>query len=135
MNNDRGFQPIKRPARDEDSLLEELAAKKGVARLQNPNEQPPPALPQAPDISQQRGGGQGRGDIEPAPDAPTPRTRMKAMNLELPDYVMQQLKERAIREDCSVRHIIMKGLAGEGIAIRAHDMITDGRRNRGKGSL
>jgi hypothetical protein len=56
---------------------------------------------------------------------------MKTMNLELPDYVMQQLKERAIREDCSVRHLIMKGLAGEGIAIRAPDMIADGRRNRG----
>jgi hypothetical protein len=109
MSNDRGFQSILRPDRaGEDHLLEELAAKKGISRLQSP---PGP---------------------EPTPPQPTPRPRIKSMNLELPDYVMRALKEMALRDDCSVRHIIMRSLAREGIPVQPADMIADGRRLRGK---
>lgn len=131
MANERGFQPILRPARgDEDHLLEELAAKKGIGRLQGPAEPlkigapapapadttPEPATTPAAPLAPQ----------------PTPRSRIRSMNLELPDYVMRSLKEMALRDDCSVRHIIMRALAKEGIRVEPADMIADGRRLRGK---
>lgn len=136
MSDDRGFQPIRRPERDEESLLEELAARKGVGRLQ----QDAARSPEKPSEAPQSAAGQEDALRKPrrakaGPEAPTPRSSMKAMNLELPDYVMQQLKERALRQDCSVRHLIMKSLAAQGIEIRKADMIADGRRLRGKLAL
>ena len=66
-----------------------------------------------------------------APDAgPTPRARMKPLNVELPDYVWIELKHRAAREMVSVRHVIMTLLNDAGIAIAEPDMIEDGRRLR-----
>ena len=155
MANDRGFQPILRPARaaEEDDLLEALAARKGIARLQNPEEggapraaatppaveamaaeamaatpaQAPVAAPAAAPRPEPR-----RAPAAAERQKPTPRERMKSMNLELPDYAMRALKELALRESCSVRHIIMRALAKEGIAIRPADLIADGRRLRGK---
>lgn len=132
MANDRGFQSIRRPERDEDSLLEALAARKGVGRLQSPAE--------AQAVLQPLGEPTADAPLPPkrAPrvrkeDLPTPRSRMKAMNLELPDYVMRQLKEQALREDCSVRHLIMRSLAAQGVTIRPPDLVTDGRRSRARG--
>lgn len=153
MANDRGFQPILRPARavEEDDLLEALAARKGIARLQNPEEggaaRVPAAAPAADAVAAEAmaaapapvsaPAAAPRAEPRRAPAAaerqkPTPRERMKSMNLELPDYAMRALKELALRESCSVRHVIMRALAKEGIAIRPADLIADGRRLRGK---
>lgn len=60
----------------------------------------------------------------------TPRSRMKAVNIELPDYAWTELKIRAAKEQVSVRHIIMSALREQGIAITDIDMIEDGRRLR-----
>lgn len=70
-----------------------------------------------------------------APKAPqdnqaTPRSRMKSLNVELPDYVWVEVKSRAAREMVSVRHIIMRLLNDAGIDIVAADLIEDGRRLR-----
>lgn len=148
MANDRGFQPILRPARaaEEDDLLEALAARKGIARLQNPEEggaaRVPAAAPAADAVAAAPApvsapAAAPRAEPRRVPTAaerqkPTPRERMKSMNLELPDYAMRALKELALRESCSVRHVIMRALAKEGIAIRPADLIADGRRLRGK---
>ena len=72
---------------------------------------------------------------KPAPKAPqdnqaTPRSRMKSLNVELPDYVWVELKSRAAREMVSVRHVIMRLLTEAGIDIAAADLIEDGRRLR-----
>ncbi|MEZ5817402.1 MAG: hypothetical protein R3D44_10000 [Hyphomicrobiaceae bacterium] len=64
-----------------------------------------------------------------APGA-TPRSRMKTVNLELPDYVWTDLKIRAAHAQSSVRHIVMAALKGHGVDIREVDMIEDGRRLR-----
>ena len=41
---------------------------------------------------------------------PTPRSPMKAVNLELPDYVWTELKIRAAHRQTSVRHVVMTAL-------------------------
>ena len=60
----------------------------------------------------------------------TPRSRMKALNIELPDYAWTELKIRAAKEQVSVRHIIMAALTQYGVAIAKIDLIEDGRRLR-----
>lgn len=61
----------------------------------------------------------------------TPRSRMKTVNLELPDYVWTDLKIRAAHKQTSVRHIVMTALKSEGFTIADVDMVEDGRRVRG----
>jgi hypothetical protein len=56
---------------------------------------------------------------------------MRAVNVELPDYVWIELKMRAAREMVSVQHVMMTALKGHGIVINEADMVEDGRRLRG----
>jgi len=117
----------------DDTELERLAAGKGVGALVKPTDAPPPraaevaAIPQpvAPSpVVEPR--------TRPAAAGPvaTPRSRMKSINLELPDYVWTDLKIRAAHAQTSVRHIVMAALRANGIVISDADMIEDGRRLR-----
>lgn len=116
------FMPV---TPDLDDELERLAANKGVATMVKPDLPEPPAIKR-----------QGEGAVVPAKAEPatkpgaTPRERMKAVNLELPDYVWTDLKIRAAHAQTSVRHIIMKALKANGIMIAEADMVEDGRRLR-----
>lgn len=117
------FMPVTRDV--DDDRLERLATSKGVGALVRPE---PAAL----------NAGQGAPasstatpDAIASSDGATPRTRMKTINLELPDYVWTDLKIRSAKEQVSVRHLIMGALKGQGVEIREADMIEDGRRLRG----
>lgn len=79
--------------------------------------------------SRSRASEQGRA-VASTEAGPTPRARMKPLNVELPDYVWIELKSRAAREMVCVRHVIMTLLQDAGIAIAEADMIEDGRRLR-----
>lgn len=65
-----------------------------------------------------------------APKQATPRSRMKGLKIELPDYVWVALKKRAAEDMVSLRHIIMTALRDKGIPIHDADMFEDGRRFR-----
>lgn len=71
-----------------------------------------------------------RAPAAPTPEVATPRSRMKSLNVELPDYVWVDLKSRAAREMVSVRHVIVTLLYEAGIEIASVDLIEDGRRLR-----
>lgn len=64
----------------------------------------------------------------------TPRSEMKTVNLELPDYAWTELKIRAVHRQTSLRHVIMTALRADGITIADIDMVEDGRRLRGNSS-
>jgi hypothetical protein len=110
----------------DDAALESLAREKGVGALVKP--------------VANRAGEAPRVDAKAAPQTdtaqvsgepqPTPRSRMKAVNIELPDYAWTDLKIRAAKEQVSVRHIIMTALKAQGIEISDVDMVEDGRRLR-----
>lgn len=114
----------------DDDKLERLARDKGVGAFVKPTSNAnragegaqEPAAPVAP-----------KQKVEtPAADTgATPRSRMKTVNLELPDYVWTELKIRSAHRQTSVRHIIMTALKGDGISIADVDMVEDGRRLRG----
>lgn len=124
------FMPVT-PDIDDDAI-ESLARGKGVGSLVKPvanraGEGTPPVEASTPaPLTQQAPHANETG----AASVPTPRSRMKAVNLELPDYAWTELKIRAAKEQVSVRHIIMSALKQHGIVIAESDMIEDGRRLR-----
>ncbi len=69
---------------------------------------------------------------ELAEDKPTPREKWGRVTVELPQDVIDQLKERALRNRCSVRHLVMKALRTANIRIREADMIEDARKTNGR---
>ena len=60
----------------------------------------------------------------------TPRSRMKSLKIELPDYAWIELKKRTAEDMVSLRFFIMDALRAKGISINPADMIEDGRRFR-----
>lgn len=107
----------------DDGRLEQLARDKGVGVLERPAkvEQGAPALP-SPSPAKTVAVTNDRGA--------TPRSRMKTVNLELPDYVWTELKIRAVQRQTSLRHVVMAALLTDGVTIAEADMIEDGRRFR-----
>ena len=111
-----------------DARLEAKAAEKGIPTLVNPKaeepppEEPGPAVEAIPEVS--------RKTTPSAPKQATPRSRMKGLKIELPDYVWVALKKRAAEDMVSLKHIIMTALRDKGIPINDADMFEDGRRFR-----
>ena len=111
-----------------DARLEAKAAEKGIPTLVNPKaeepppEEPAPAVEAIPVVS--------RKTTPSAPKQATPRSRMKGLKIELPDYVWVALKKRAAEDMVSLKHIIMTALRDKGIPINDADMFEDGRRFR-----
>ena len=113
-----------------DARLDARAAEMGIPTLvtpkieESPADDPPaPAAPAAPVPRKMSRGA-------PSTQA-TPRSRMKGLKIELPDYVWIALKKRAAEEMVSLRHVIMMSLRAKGIPINDVDMVEDGRRIRG----
>lgn len=75
--------------------------------------------------------GQARGsDLLPNAEVPISPHRIHRLPVELPDYVVADIKRRAIDGRCSARHVIMNALRGAGIHIADEDMPKDARRAR-----
>jgi hypothetical protein len=114
----------------DDDKLERLARDKGVGAFVKPTSNAnragegaqEPAVAATP---------KQKAETPAADTGATPRSRMKTVNLELPDYVWTELKIRSAHRQTSVRHIIMTALKGDGISIADVDMVEDGRRLRG----
>lgn len=130
------FMPVT-PDIDDDEL-ERLARDKGVGAMvkaTDPAPQPEAragqgAMPAAPRTAALVTRSTPRAEAKPPESEPTPRSRMKTVNLELPDCVWTDLKIRAAHAQTSVRHIVMAALLGHGVTIAEVDMIEDGRRLR-----
>ncbi len=113
MNNDRKeFVDL---TADIDDRLDQLADAKGVPKLVHPGREST---------------GEGRGKPQPSVQEGTPRSRMKSVTLDLPDYLWSELKIRAVKDESSLRHIVMTALKQFGLTINDADMIQDGRRVR-----
>jgi hypothetical protein len=64
-------------------------------------------------------------DVQPAPAA----TRLVKLSVDVPDYVMKRLKQRALDEDRSHRALVLRALMQYGIEVTEEDVIDDRRRN------
>ena len=115
----------------DDAELERLAQDKGVGALVKPlanRNRAGEGAPVAPDMAAPMPAS--APEDKPMATGATPRSRMKTVNLELPDYVWTDLKIRAAHAQTSVRHIVMAALRSHGVEIKEADMIEDGRRLR-----
>ncbi len=109
-----------------------LPAPAALSQAGDSEEARPPAA--ASDIGEQTAGATARAlrRRELAEDKPTPREKWGRVTVELPQDVIDQLKERALRNRCSVRHLVMKALRTANIRIREADMIEDARKTNGR---
>lgn len=119
------FRPLT-PEIDDDRL-EQLARDKGVGVLARPAKtvQAPPQVLATPDVEVPTISVSATNDT-----GATPRSRMKTVNLELPDYVWTEIKIRAVQRQTSLRHVVMTALLADGVTITDVDMVEDGRRLR-----
>ncbi|MGO9543323.1 MAG: hypothetical protein ACLPPF_00795 [Rhodomicrobium sp.] len=110
-----------------DARLEAKAAEKGIPTLvtTKPAQSPEPSPPITPP-DESRAQRPGRGSL----NEPTPRSRMKGLKIELPDYAWIALKKRTAEEMVSLRYFLMEALRAKGIPINEADMVEDGRRFR-----
>lgn len=109
MTTVRDFKPLAAIfATDAD--LEAFAARKGVPTLSAAATQATPTIASDP--------------------APKVLQVVRRVTLDLPEYVVDQLHDRARRSRCTKRHIIMTALKAAGVTINDDDMISDGRRLR-----
>lgn len=125
--NSRSSRPAFLPLDPEiDASLEQLARAKGVGRLERPAVEEKGAqqtvITESPEPE--------NSDTSGLDSQATPRSRMKSLNLELPDYAWTEIKIRAAQRQTSLRHVVMAALVADGITISDADMIEDGRRLR-----
>lgn len=118
----------------DDEAIEAVAARKGVSSLR-PAMARPAASPagQASDLSLPEP------DVRPtrenqlamtAGPVIAPRPRLHSTKVAVPDYAMRELKSRAVRDEVTINHILLKALDQFGIAIKPDDLIEDGRRRK-----
>jgi hypothetical protein len=81
----------------------------------------------------------GQGDVaakqsrsRPTQANATPRDKMKRVTFEVPDYLFDALRDKAHKERCSIRSVVMKALHIADFRIEDADMQDDARRNNGK---
>lgn len=78
--------------------------------------------------------GEGPPTVEPSAQPAVvvlpPSRRVQRIPVELPQYVVDDIKRRALDGRCSARHIVMRALRAYGVHISDDDMIEDGRRVR-----
>ena len=112
MSSARGFKPLASISASE-ADLDAFAARKGV-----------PALSHAEKASSMTVQAQAPLSIV------HPTQVIRRVTLDLPEYVVDQLHDRARIARCTTRHVIMIALKATGVTINDDDMISDGRRLR-----
>ena len=66
------------------------------------------------------------------PQTPTPQAPQ--FGIAVPHYVLVQLRALAIRQRCSLRHLVLTALPSIGIHVDPNDMVDDRRKKRPSGS-
>lgn len=106
----------------DDDAIEAIARRKGVPAMTTAEVTPRASEP----------GGQGAAitrSTEP------PRPQLSYIKAAIPDYALTDLKTRALQDEVTVNHLILKALTGLGITIRPEHMVEDGRRLRGRNAV
>ena len=98
-----------------DARLEAKAAEKGIPTLVAPKAEGTPAgRAERRRSRRSRGSALEQRPLGRHPKQATPRSRMKGLKIELPDYVWVALKKREAEEMVSLKHIIMTALRDKG---------------------
>jgi hypothetical protein len=66
------------------------------------------------------------------PRPQTPKPKAPQFGIAVPNYVLIQLRALAVRENCSLRCIVLRALPSLGIHVKPEDIATDRRKTRPK---
>lgn len=122
-------RPLARPTSGldlDDSIIEETVAARGAPELMHPSQDGPEPSGDPADAPK------GRKKREPVPGAATPRSKWQRVTVELPDYLVNELKDRAHEQRISIRHAVMKAMRAAHYKIIDADMIEDARKGNGR---
>lgn len=128
----KAFNPI---AVDLDEQLDDLARRKGIPTLVDPEPIQPGERPQgvasstAPE-TQPAAAADARGGIH-ADEAPGPQSEHVYLKIKAPLYLSDELHAKARHLRTSVNHLILSTLQSQGFSVKAEDLVPDGRRLRG----
>ena len=112
-----------------DLKLEAKAAEKGIPTLVAPRAEPIVADDQsAPPVEELTP--PARKPAKQSLKQATPRSRMKAFRVDVPDYTWIAMKKRAAEQMVSLKHIVMTALRAQGFPIDDADMAEEGRGRR-----
>ena len=136
--NKPAFRHIAAPLEVDDAALDRVADEMGVPRLTKPS---PPPLPDArqtlqdapkvPDRSPQAAPVQSVSRVKkPGTASISRRTALEKLTVEVPGYLIDAVKQEALDEHTSARHVLMLALREAGFKIDDADMIPDGRRRK-----
>ncbi|MEQ1717572.1 MAG: hypothetical protein ABL907_16610 [Hyphomicrobium sp.] len=64
----------------------------------------------------------------------TPSPKAPQFGIAIPNYVLIQLRALAVREQCSLRHLVLAALPSLGIHVEQADLQFDKRKIRPKGT-
>lgn len=117
MTTARNFKPIQK-VEPSDAELQAFAERRGMPTLHST------AKPTEKNVEGVSRPSEAQSDMTD-PSADTTR-----LAFEVPHYLADQLKIRAIKDRCSTRYLILKAIQAAGFEINDADLITDGRRNR-----
>jgi hypothetical protein len=116
------FRSIGAPLDVADAELEQVSEQLGVPTLVKPT-QPKAQKPEAArDVTV----------AEPPPRVVAPRSAVEKLTIELPAYLTDAMKRKALDERTTVRHVVMLALKGDGFHVAAADLVPDARRTRPK---
>jgi hypothetical protein len=131
------FRPIPSPLDVDDEALGRVADQMGVPTLVRPSPPPPAERPQPIEVAVGSAPGMAAGTE--ASNAgrhrrPTKqrRTALESLTLELPGYVIDAIKQRALNEHATARYVVMQALQAAGFQIDASHLLPDARRRRPK---
>jgi hypothetical protein len=132
------FRQIPAPLDVDDKALDRLNDKLDVPTLVRPT--PPPPAPAMPSSGQGKAQDAPNAESLPSParkprnpqlvekSAPTPPGPVERLTVEIPGYLTDAMRLEAAQARCSLRHIILRGLAAIGYELDAVDLVPDARR-------
>ena len=140
MSKPPAFRQIAAPLDVDDDALDRVADQMGVPTLVKP----PAAAPQEAHQVRQDGlhplprtrrppgpTGQNASSTKKTASASIPRrTALEKFTFEVPGYLIDAVKRKALDEHTTARHMVMMALRKDGFEIDDADMIPDGRRSR-----
>lgn len=113
------FRPIGSPLDVPDAALDAINAKLGVPTMTRPGATKAAAVPER--------------SVPAVVPAPSPaRAPAEKLTIEIPDYLGHAIRQAAVADRKTARHVVMEALKIAGFSIDDADLVPDGRRNRGR---
>lgn len=133
MSNPPAIKPIDFDLAER--VVDAISTKRNIPQTRFPSDPAVPpsnVVPLDPPEQAREAGGR---DLPPARPEPMRRTAtrqatMVRLNIEVPDYLLDAIKDRAHVHKSTVRNVVMKALKQDGFQIPEEDLIDDARKSR-----